>query len=132
MSETSETPQAPEVLERMLAMWNERDPLQVRGYVDSVLSEDVIFIDPSNSITGRDAFEEMVKKFRAGAPEAVCRRASGVDGHHGLYRYHWEIHQGETLLIEGFDVAQIDASGQVCRVEGFFGRLLKGGPTPQA
>ncbi len=73
------TPQTkPVVLDRMLAMWNERDPDQVRGYVDSVLSEDVIFIDPANSITGRDAFEEMVKKFRAGAPEAVCQRSSGV------------------------------------------------------
>ncbi len=115
----------PVVLERMLAMWNERDPDQVRGYVDSVLSEDVIFIDPANSITGRDAFEEMVKEFRAGAPEVVCQRSSGVDGHHGLYRYHWGIHQGGTLLVEGFDVTQIDAQGQVCRVEGFFGPIPK-------
>jgi hypothetical protein len=40
-----------------------------------------------------------------------------------LVRYHWAIHQGGQLVIEGFDVSEINAEGRVSRVEGFFGPI---------
>ena len=110
-------------LARMLAMWNERDLGKVRGYIDEIFAEDVVFIDPANSILGHDAFERMVKEFRTRLPEALCSHSSGFDAHHGLHRYHWEIHQGDDLLISGFDVTQIDPDGKISRVEGFFGEI---------
>jgi hypothetical protein len=113
----------PDALQRMLAMWNERDLAKVRGYIDDLFREDVIFIDPTNSIVGHDAFEKMVREFRTRLPDAVCSHASGFDAHHGLHRYHWEIHQGADLLIAGFDVTQIDSDGRISRVEGFFGPI---------
>jgi hypothetical protein len=126
----SETPSSgadandpPEALNRMLAIWNEPDAEKIRGHIEAALSEEVLFIDPDNHVVGHAAFEAMVKTFRERLPEAVCSRSSAVDAHHGLHRYHWEIHQGEQRLIEGFDVAEIDASGKVCRIEGFFGAI---------
>lgn len=116
----SETPKA---LQQMLDAWNERDPDAVRGHLDKALAEDVVFIDPTHSTAGRDDFEAMVHDFRKQFPEAVCSRSSGVDGHNNLYRYNWEIHQGGELLVPGFDVSELDESGQVCRVLGFFGPL---------
>ena len=113
----------PGALERMLAMWNERNPSKIRGYIDEIFSEDVIFIDPANSIVGRDAFEKMVREFRTRLPDAVCSHSSGFDAHHGLHRYHWEIHRGKDLLISGFDVTQIESNGKISRVEGFFGPI---------
>lgn len=115
----------PKTLDRMLAAWNEPDATKVRGHVDAALSQDVIFIDPSHSIVGKDAFEAMVHDFRAQFPGAVCSRASGVDSHHNLFRYNWEIHRGEELLLPGFDVAELNDAGMVCRIEGFFGPLPK-------
>lgn len=77
---------------------------------------------------GREAFEKMVREFRAKFPGAVCSRASGVDTHHNLYyRYNWEIHRGGELMLPGFDAAEINNEGQVCRIEGFFF-----GPLPEA
>ena len=113
----------PKPLEHMLAMWNERDLSKVRAYIDDIFTSDVIFIDPSHSIVGHDAFEAMVKDFRTRLPNAVCSHSSGFDAHHGLHRYHWEIHQGEDLLVAGFDVTEIDSEGQISRVEGFFGPI---------
>ena len=115
--------EAPEVLQRMMAMWNERDLEKVRGYIDEIFCEDVLFIDPGNSITGHDAFEEMVRAFRTRFPNADLSHSSGFDQHHGLVRYHWKIHQNGQLLIEGFDVAEIGQDGRVSRVEGFFGPM---------
>ena len=126
MSESN--PEVPAALNSMLEVWNERDLAKVRERIDAVFSPDVVFIDPDNSILGRDAFEEMVKTFRTRLPEAICSRSSGVDAHHGLHRYHWEIHQGGQRLIEGFDVACVDVDGFVSRVEGFFGPVPNRGP----
>ena len=61
----SETPKA---LEQMLNAWNELDPDAVRGHLDKALAEDVVFIDPTHSTVGRDAFETMVHDFRAQFP----------------------------------------------------------------
>lgn len=119
----SDSPNVPEVLNHMLEVWNERDPSKICERVDAVFSADVVFIDPANSIVGCDAFEKRVQSFRARLPEVICGRSSGVDRHHGLHRYHWEIHQGDQRLIEGFDVTEVDADGRVSRVEGFFGPI---------
>lgn len=113
----------PKTLDNMLAAWNETDPEKIRAHLDAAVSADVLFIDPAHKITGRDAFETMVREFRAQFPDAVCTRASGIDSHHGLYRYNWEIHRSGTLMLPGFDVAEIDEQGEVCRIEGFFGAL---------
>ena len=114
-------PALPSSLDSMLAVWNEKDADRIRPRIDGVFSPEVVFIDPDNSIVGRDAFEAMVKSFRERLPNAVCSRASGVDAHHGLHRYHWQIHQDGQLLIQGFDVTEVNEAGQVSRVEGFFG-----------
>lgn len=115
--------QIPEVLEQMMSMWNEKDLNRIPDHVEAIFSEKVAFIDPANSIIGHDAFVSMVKEFRTKFPDAICSRASGVDSHHGLHRYHWEIHRGDELLLEGFDVTEIDDQGRVSRVEGFFGPI---------
>ena len=72
---------------------------------------------------GLDEFEANVHAVQARIPGADYRRSSGVDGHHGLYRYHWEIWRGEELLLPGVDVTEVDASGRVRRVLGFFGPI---------
>ena len=68
----------PETFDHMLAAWNEREPAKVRGHLEQALSADVRFVDPTNELTGVDAFEAMVHEFRAQNPDAVCSRASGV------------------------------------------------------
>ena len=113
----------PESFDHMLAAWNERDPERVRGHLERALAPDVHFIDPSIETRGLDEFEANVHAVQARIPGADYRRSSAVDGHHGLYRYHWEIWRGEELLLPGFDVAEVDGQGRVRRVLGFFGTL---------
>lgn len=56
-------------------------------------------------------------------PGAVYSRARDVDEHHGYYRYHWAIHLDGDLVLAGFAVTAIDATGRVKEVIGFFGPL---------
>jgi len=114
----------PKSFDHMLAAWNEHDPAKVRDHLEKALAPNVRFIDPTKDITGIDAFEEMVHEFRKDLiPDAVCTRASGVDSHHQVYRYDWEIHSGGELVVPGFDVVETDGDGRVERVLGFFGPL---------
>jgi hypothetical protein len=56
-------------------------------------------------------------------PDADYSRASGVDHHHDVVRYAWEIRGGGELVLPGFDVIELDEAGRVLRVLGFFGPL---------
>ena len=114
----------PETLDHMLAAWNERKAEKVRSHLERALAPNVRFVDPTNDLTGIDAFEKMVHEFRERLPGAVCSRAGTVDSHHELHRYHWEIHQDGERLVQGFDVTETDATGKVTQVLGFFGLLL--------
>lgn len=113
----------PEALDHMLAAWNEHDLSLVRGHLERALAPDVLFIDSSIVTRGIDEFEANLREFRGRLPDAVCSRASGIDSHHDLYRYNWEIHRAGELLLPDFDVVQADENGRVLRVEGFFGPL---------
>lgn len=113
----------PESFDRMLSAWNATDPGEIRALLDEALAPDVHFVDPANDVRGIDAFLAMVHEVQARIPGAVYARASRVDSHHRLHRYHWTIHRDGKLLLPGFDVTETDAEGRVARVLGFFGPL---------
>lgn len=113
----------PESFDHMLAAWNESDSTKVRGHLERACAPDVHFVDPAHDVTGIDAFEAMVHQVHGENPGAVYSRASAVDSHHGLHRYHWAIHKDGQLVLPGFDVTETDEQGRVTRVLGFFGPL---------
>ena len=113
----------PVSLDHMLAAWNEPDPAKVRSHLDLALADDVDFIDPSIVTHGIDEFEANVHHVQEQIPGARYERGSGVDSHHNLYRYTWQISQHGEPLLSGFDVTEVDENGKVTRVLGFFGPL---------
>lgn len=113
----------PEALDHMLMAWNERNPDNVRSHLDSALSSDVEFIDPSIETHGIDEFEANVHDVHRQLPGATYERTSGVDSHHRLHRYTWRISGDTEILMNGFDVTEVDDDGKVLRVLGFFGPL---------
>lgn len=116
----------PESLDHMLAAWNEREPSNVRSHLERALSSGVEFIDPSIETHGIDEFEANVHNVQSEIPGAVYSRTSGVDSHHGLYRYSWQISRDGEVVLPGFDVTEVDEDGMVTRVLGFFGPLPDG------
>lgn len=113
----------PESFDHMLAAWNEADAAKVRGHLEKALSPDIEFIDPSIHTRGIDEFEANVHEVHGQLPGAVYERVSAVDGHHTVYRYHWQISVNGEVVLPGFDVTEIDDDGKVLRVLGFFGPL---------
>jgi hypothetical protein len=116
-------PTLPPSLDSMLAAWNEKDPERIRGHLDAALSPDVVFADPDNFVVGIDAFEVMVRKFVNDIPDAKAERTSGFNVHNNRYRYTWLVSSGDTPLMPGMDVTEVDDTGKVVRVDGFFGDI---------
>ena len=116
-------PHHPESLAQMRAAWNEPDPDRVRAHLEKALSPEVVFIDPSIVTRGIDEFEANVHEVHGRLPGAEYRLASGLDLHHDIVRYAWEIHRDGKLVLPGFDVTEFDGEGRVLRVLGFFGPL---------
>ncbi len=113
----------PESLDHMLAAWNESDPSKVRSHLERALAPEIEFIDPSVETHGIDEFETNVRNVHAAIPGAVYSRTSGVDSHHGLHRYSWQISRDGEVVLPGYDVTSVDEEGRVTRVLGFFGPL---------
>jgi len=109
----------------MLAAWNEQDSTKVRSHLEAALDKDIHFVDPNYDIIGVDAFEAMIHAVQKQIPEAVYSHTSKPDAHHNLYRYYWAIHHNDKLIMPGFDVTEIDATGKITKVIGFFGKLEK-------
>ena len=113
----------PESFDHMLAAWNESDPGKVRDHLERALAPDVRFVDPSIDVTGIDGFERNVHEVHERLPGASYARTSGVDAHHGFYRYAWAILRDGEVLLPGFDVVETTPDGRVACVMGFFGPL---------
>ena len=48
--------------------------------------------------------------------------SSGVDQHHGLFRFSWVmVDPQDQLLLEGMDFVELAADGRLQRITGFFG-----------
>lgn len=113
----------PESLDHMLAAWNEPESSKVRAHLERALAPGIHFVDPSIDVRGIDGFEANVHEVQARLPGATYSRTSGVDAHHGFYRYHWAIHRDGELVVPGFDVTEVDDEGKVLKVIGFFGPI---------
>ena len=57
-------------------------------------------------------------------PGHAFRRTTGIDEHHGVARYGWELVGADgTVAVGGIDIAEIGDDGRLVRVTGFFGDL---------
>ena len=84
-----------------------RDAEARRSALASLWTEDARYVDPLASVAGPDAISELIGAVQAQAPGFEFRLANGVDAHHDVVRFGWELvpaSGGEPLAI-GFDVA---------------------------
>lgn len=114
------TAHIPEVFDHYLAMWNEPDLDALGPYLERSCAVGVIFADPNEYTVGRGELEAMARKVKADLPGAQYRRSSGADTQHRRFRYQWEIKFEGEIVVQGMDVATLDETGLIERIDGFF------------
>jgi SnoaL-like domain len=109
------------LVERYLETWNERDPSARRAAVGELWAKEAAYVDPLASVEGHDAISDLIGAVQGQAPGYVFRPLDGVDAHHNVARFRWELvpaEGGEPVAI-GFDVAITDGDGRIGKVIGF-------------
>jgi hypothetical protein len=110
-----------DLVRRYLGTWNEDSSDARRAAIDAVWAEDGRYVDPLASAAGREEISALIGKLREQMPGHVFRLLDGVDAHHNIARFGWELvpADGGDSIAEGFDVAVIDGDGRIENVLGF-------------
>jgi hypothetical protein len=113
-----------ELIHRYLAIWNEHDPARRRAEIDDLWTEDATYVDPLAVAEGRDAIDATIAAVQGQFPDFTFRLAGGVDAHHNLARFTWELgpKDGEAVVV-GFDVAVLTDDRRLRNVHGFLDKV---------
>lgn len=107
-----------------LAMWNEDDPARRAELIAAAWSPDCTYLDPKLEAAGHAGLSEMVDTVHGLLPGYRFRRTSGIDTHHDLVRFGWELVGPEgDVYVAGIDVGHLDGDGRLTSIQGFFGDL---------
>jgi SnoaL-like domain len=110
-----------DLVRRYLGAWNEDDSDVRRSAIEDVWAEEGRYVDPLAAVAGHEEISALIGTVREQMPGHVFRLLDGVDAHHNLVRFGWELVPagGGESIVEGFDVAIIDDDGRIGNVLGF-------------
>ncbi len=112
------------IVDTYLEMWNETDPARRAEHIRTAWIETGHYLDPLMEGRGHDGMSAMVDGVQQQFPGARFRRTSGVDEHHGLIRFGWELVAADgTLIAAGLDIGVVADDGRLDRIAGFLGDL---------
>ena len=107
-----------------LAMWNETDAVRRGDDIERAWAGDGSYIDPQLEARGHAALSEMVAAVHTRFPGYRFRRASGIDAHHNVLRFAWELVGPDgPVAVSGVDVGVLSPDGRLQSITGFFGEL---------
>lgn len=111
-------------IDTYLAAWNEPDSARRASLIGEVWAPDGQLVDPPVAGEGHDGISQVAAAVHEQFPGHRFRRSSGVDAHHDVCRFTWELVAPDgTVTLSGLDVALLGGDGRLARVSGFFGAV---------
>ncbi|MDT0303023.1 nuclear transport factor 2 family protein [Streptomonospora wellingtoniae] len=110
-----------ELVKRYIAAWNEADPAARADAVARLWTEDGRYTDPLAEASGHEGIAAVIAQAHGLFPDHVFRALPGVDSHHRVARFGWELvpDGGSEPVAVGFDVAEAADDGRISAVYGF-------------
>src|SRR5215210_421445 len=118
-----------EVVLAYIEAWSTPDAALRRELLDMSVADDGSYTDPAYEVWGKEELADLIDRALSGeAYDGVAAGAripisSGVDQHHGMFRFSWVMidPQERQILLEGMDFVEPAADGRFQRITGFFG-----------
>lgn len=103
------------------AAWLETDPARRLAHLEDAWTEQGVYCDPLDLVTGREALSDHIGATQAGLDGGAIAVTSDPVAHHDSVFFRWTMTDasGATSLT-GWDVAQLDDGGRITRLTGFF------------
>jgi len=107
-----------------LAAYGNPDGANRRSQLEAVWTADGRLVDPPIDGAGIDGIDALMAAVQSQFPGHTFRRTSGIDAHHGVARYSWDmVGQDGAVALSGLDVAEFADDGRLVRILGFMGPL---------
>lgn len=111
-------------IDTYLEAYGEPDTDRRIALIEQVFAAEAHVFDPPIDGAGHTGINEMFAAVQSQFGGHSFRRSTGVDSHHGIARYGWELVAGDgSVTLTGMDVAVVNDDGKLTRVAGFFGDL---------
>src|SRR3954468_14657757 len=119
---TTDTTTLTDVVDTYIDMWNEEDADRRADLIRTAWADDARYRDPLLEADGAARLGEMVATVHGHYPGHRFRRTTGIDVHHDLARFGWELVAPDgAVFVAGVDVATLGDDGRLGTVAGFFG-----------
>jgi len=108
-----------EVVLTYIEAWSTPDAASRRELLDMSLADNGSYTDPAYEVRGKEELSDLIGRSLSGEAYdgagggARIPISSGVDEHHGVFRFSW--------VLEGMDFVELAAEGRLQRITGFFG-----------
>jgi SnoaL-like domain len=123
-STTADAPDYTPAIDAYFAMLNETDADARLAHARRAWADDGTYVDPLLQAAGHDGLSDMIAGVHAQFPGQRFARTTGIDSHHDLVRFGWELAADDgTVTVAGLDVAVMADDGRLHRLAGFFGPL---------
>lgn len=108
------------LVQNYLGAWNETDGDARLRAIEEVWAENGTYVDPLANVGGHTQISNLIGAVQQQAPGLVFRLRNGIDAHHNVARFGWELvpPEGGESVVEGFDVA-VTENGRIATVVGF-------------
>jgi hypothetical protein len=103
------------------AAWNEPDAGKRAALLAQAWADDGTYTDPTAHAEGRDALVAHIGGFHEMMPGHTISSTSAVDAHGDVFRFAWEMRNGDGVSLEGMDFGEVAPDGRIRRIVGFFG-----------
>jgi hypothetical protein len=113
-----------EIIEKYIACWNETDADRRRVLIDELWAADASYTDPLADLRGRAEIDACVAGAQQMFPGMAFSLAGPVDANHNQARFSWHLGPaGAEPVVVGFDVAVVNAEGQISSIHGFLDKV---------
>jgi hypothetical protein len=111
-------------IDTYLDAYGETDAVRRDALIAEVWAADGRLADPPFEGVGHDGISALSDVVFEHFPGHTFRRTTGIDAHHGVARYGWDLVGPDgAVAVGGVDIAEIGDDGRLVRVTGFFGDL---------
>ncbi|MEU1319729.1 nuclear transport factor 2 family protein [Streptomyces tibetensis] len=121
-------PRHEDAVARYFEAWNADNASARAKAVAAAWTEDGRYTDPLADVSGHDGIAAVIAAAREQFPGFEFRLTGGVDGHHDIARFSWELVSTAdgSAPVAGSDVITLDGQGRIRAVLGFLDRLPAG------